>query len=261
MIRTFEALGHTGPKYTIGYYHDDANCNSSIDDHGDHSAHHGGGHVDGSHTADTPIEHLGYHLAWHIYDQHSRFGEPVDIVAHSMGGLMIRYAIAQTEHHEPGFPPYLLVEDVVTLGTPHGGARLAGLCRGPLVPGMCTPQAREMRAGSAFLKWLEENAWAPQGIGGTDWTTMGSDDDNTVAADRAAATDRDRDPVDKYMHSSHKVWYTKADNIEHNDFRDDDRDDQTADVYISDDGTPFMHFFDKEYPVRRAELAITYGDF
>jgi hypothetical protein len=56
-----------------------------------------------------------------------------------------------------------------------------------------------MRAGSDFLVWLENNAWNPPGAGGTDWSTFGSDDDNAVAADRAAATARDRDPVSDYM--------------------------------------------------------------
>ena len=202
---------------TVGYYHGDKNCNTTIDASGDHSKVPGlqpppagvQPHRSGSHTANTSIEHLAYHLSWNIYNTYSSKGRTIDVVAHSLGGLMIRYALAATERGVADFPPYLRIEDVVTLGTPHGG------WRGPIGAGV---QVAEMKAGSSLLKALERNGFNPQGRGGTDWTTVGSDDDTVVAADRAVGTNRDRDPRSRYIGSRHKVWYTAVNDIEHSDY-------------------------------------------
>ncbi len=203
--------------HTVGYYYRDKGCNTVIDVSGDHAKVPGPPqtapgvqpHMLGSHTANTPIEHLAYHLAWNIYTAYSVRRKPVDVVVHSMGGLIVRYAIAASAQGVKDFPPPLLVEDVVTLGTPHGGSRaFTG-------PGM---QVGQMRPGSSFLKTMEKGAFNPQGAGGTDWTTVGSDDDDAVAADRAVGTDRDRNPRNKYFGSRHKVWYTTANNLEHSDY-------------------------------------------
>jgi triacylglycerol esterase/lipase EstA (alpha/beta hydrolase family) len=65
--------------------------------------------------------------------------EQVDLVCHSMGGLIARTALAR--HGVQG-----LVRHVVTLGTPHTGTVLAAVGPGS--------NAREMRRDSAFLKEL-----------------------------------------------------------------------------------------------------------
>jgi hypothetical protein len=197
--------------FTVAYYAGDRFCdrvisghvnpdlgNSYFDGKGAHKGSAGG------HTAEAAIEHLAYHLAWYIYDDYSSNGQRVDVLAHSMGGLIIRYAVAQTEAHNPAFPPKLLVGNVVTFGTPHGGSREGGqaLCDLRLRLRECS----EMRAGSSFLTGLETNGWNPQGAGGTDWTAMGSDDDTWVAADRAVGTTRNRQR-DLFFGGCHKVWY------------------------------------------------------
>ncbi|MEY2516944.1 MAG: hypothetical protein QOJ89_4302 [bacterium] len=73
-----------------------------------------------------------------------------------MGGLIIRYALAAVALHHPDFPPLLRVDDVVTLGTPHGGAR------GP----WSSFEGAEMRPGSDFLKSLQRVP-RPEGVGGS----------------------------------------------------------------------------------------------
>ena len=255
MRRAFRRWGHTGRFTAVSYYRFDRNCNHSISHHGKHRRHFGGDaeHYDaGGHSANTDIRHLGYHLARYIWRHHSRHGRAVDIVGHSMGGLIARYAVAQTQRSHPDFPPRLLVEDIVTLGTPHGGARWYSIgCR--------YDQCGQMRAGSGFLVWLEQNAWNPQGAGGTDWSTFGSDDDNAVAADRAAATARDRDPVSDYMGSCHKVWYRESTNIEHSEFLTSASKRITADVYRRNCPGRFVTDNTSHWPVRRADLAITFG--
>ena len=254
------------PFHYVAYYFDDNHetCNTVIDANGSHGTHlpatpqlSGGGyqpHMRGSHTSNTPIEHLAYHLAWNIYETYSEDDKPIDVVAHSMGGLIIRYALAATALKHPDFPPYLLVEDVVTLGTPHGGSRGPGA-------GL---QGSQMAMGSQFLKTLErpDVGYEPDGRGGTNWTTIGSDDDTAVAADRAVGTERDRDPTSKYIGSSNKIWYTTANNIEHSDYYKDESDKQTAVAYQAFAGSPFLapQPVKTYWPVRRAFHALVYGN-
>lgn len=52
----------------------------------------------------------------------ARPGVPIDVIAHSQGGIVTRLALADAEA-EGGIPPG--VDVVATLGTPHGGADLA----------------------------------------------------------------------------------------------------------------------------------------
>jgi pimeloyl-ACP methyl ester carboxylesterase len=256
MRRRFREWGGRGAQRTVGYYVRDRGCNTRISSSGSHSEHFGvspaDAHRGAEHTNNARIEHLAYHLAWHIYDHYSSKNKPVDVVAHSMGGLVIRYALAQVQAGHRDFPRKLLVEDVVTLGTPHGGAR------GVLPTG--STEVAQMAPGSELLKALELIGWEPDGSGDTDWLTMGSDDDAVVAADRAAATDRDRNPVSRYMGSSHKVWYTTRDNIEHNDYYRDDSTATTAQAYQSFDGAPFMAWPRTLWPVRRTFVSLVYGD-
>ena len=224
MRQAFRSWGHTGAFATVAYYGGDRDCDHWTGHHGSHSTHYASGHEGKGHTRSSSIRHLGYHLAWYLWSHYSAHGQPVDVMAHSMGGLVIRYALAQTQRGHSRFPPYLLVEDVVTAGTPHGGARwFAGPC--PYV------QCDEMTMGSDFLNWLQDNGWNPQGRDGTDWSTFGSDDDNYVAADRAAGTADDGDPAHQYIGSCHKVWYTEPTDVEHEDFLTDTAKEKTAAVY------------------------------
>src|SRR5262249_31133924 len=122
----------------------------------------------------TPLRHIGADLAWDIYNRFSRFNIPVDVIGHSMGGLILRAALAGVAHGDDGFPPYLLVEDAVTVSTPHHGTYLAAMlvALGIELPWTGGPvqQAVDMEPNSDFLNWAEE---APQGYSGTFWTYIG----------------------------------------------------------------------------------------
>ncbi len=91
------------------------------------------GHSGTTHSNNTSIRHLAWHLANYIATNFTARDLVVDVVAHSMGGLMIRYALAK--QGVDSFPR-LKVEDVVTLGSPHNGASFAAL--------MGTTQGAEM---------------------------------------------------------------------------------------------------------------------
>jgi pimeloyl-ACP methyl ester carboxylesterase len=121
----------------------------------------------GSGGPNTPIEVIGRELATDVYQRFSARGIPVALVGHSMGGLVVRSAVAQAGSGEG--PPYLLVPYAVTISSPHGGTDALLRC------GLA--ECHEMGFGSAFLRELEQD---PQGRGGTVWTLFGSAADELV---------------------------------------------------------------------------------
>jgi len=91
-------------------------------------------------------------------------GVPIDIVAHSQGGLVTRAALAYSlDLTKPGHPP---IASIVTLATPHHGANLAtvGADLGHTLPGAeLETVAGELQLGgidprSASVKQLSENS-------------------------------------------------------------------------------------------------------
>lgn len=182
-ISTLRRSGWTGTSRTVAYYSGDRGCNTRL----------------GSYSRDTSIRELGRRLAWDIYTRYSRHGKKVDVVGHSMGGLIARVALAGVRNRWAGFPRYVYVEDAVTVGTPHQGvtASWADHCK--------DRQCRQMKPGSTFLIALQRDTnQDPQGRGGTDWTLIGSHDDETVASYSAL-----------YMKASHKVVYDVDQGLSH----------------------------------------------
>jgi len=152
------------------------------------------GSVRGDHDCDmtigsggpgTPIEVIGKELATDVYQRFSSKGIPVALVGHSMGGLVVRSAVAQAG--SKGGPPFLLVPYAVTISSPHGGTD--ALLRCGLV------ECHEMGFGSAFLRGLEPD---PQGRGGTVWTLFGSAGDELVTPASAMGTE-----------AAHKILYER----------------------------------------------------
>ncbi len=199
--------GHRGPQQRVKYYREDSECTLDLHHHGKHRRHHSSGHRRGGHTVRTSIRHLGYHFAWQIWSHYSKQGIRVNVVAHSMGGLIVRYALARTQRGHRRFPPRLLIANVVTLGTPHKGAPLAAFCDiGE------HRQCNQMDPRSGFIRWLRRRAKNPQGAGGTDWTTVGSrccdlptpNSDGVVPVTSAVG-----------MRSRHKVYYLESNEIGH----------------------------------------------
>lgn len=178
-MNKFRSLGWTGTLHTVGFYAGDTNCSVRI----------------ANASAYTSIQELGRIFAWDIYNRHSKSGRSVDIVAHSMGGLIARAAITGTARKLANWPPYIYVEDVVTIGTPHNGTGIARLCG--------YTQCTDMRPGSTFLNWLADNA---QASGGTDWTMIGTEDDDVVPV--ASATTESGG-------AGHYVWYYAGQPLEH----------------------------------------------
>ena len=199
------AMGFRGAFARVAYYYGDSDCGWQVDHHGSHDRHFGDGwgHSEDSHDADSRIEHLGYHFAWFLYSHFTNKGKQVDIVAHSMGGLITRYALAQVARSHSAFPPNLDVQDVVTQGTPHKGSDQnwqESFCQ-------FATECDQMDPGSSFLRWMAVNAKNPQGRGGTQWTAMGSTHDERVTARSTVG-----------MGAAHKLIYRQP-TIGHSDYR------------------------------------------
>jgi hypothetical protein len=215
--------GHTpyrfaGEVVPVGFYggdtaarHDDwgdTDCRwwAHLSNHGDHARGLPSGHdrvrgVNG-HTTGTSIRHLAYHLAWFIHDRYTRRRVPVDVVGQSMGGLIIRGAVAASNARVHGFPRRLLIDDVVTLGTPLGGHEAELFTS-------INRQTREMDKDSTFMAWLHRHAFAPpRGGRRTDWTFIGSYTDGLIPAPstvgRRCMTDESCEP---WLRAQHYVLY------------------------------------------------------
>lgn len=177
---------------TIGYYPGDHNCDATIGD--------------GEASNARPIQDIARDLANHIYDNHTSQGDSVDIVAHSMGGLVTRVALLGTGEGWEGFPSELDVDNIVTLGTPHQG--LINGCA-DVDDADCTTQWNQMTpsadGGSGFIDKLHESEPGANDRGlddpwadGIDWSLASSLEDETVSYYSG---------IDKGYHADQKYGY------------------------------------------------------
>lgn len=144
----------------------------------------------------TPtIEDLGTALGNFLAGLHYVGGMPVeqvDVVAHSMGGLVLRSYLSGKQNTSGMFQPPAQVDvrKVVFLATPHFGTGVA-------LPFGVTPQLSELASGSKFLydlgTWNQGaddlrgvDAIAAAGNGGTGQATMAGFDDGVVALTSAS---------------------------------------------------------------------------
>jgi triacylglycerol esterase/lipase EstA (alpha/beta hydrolase family) len=115
-------------------------------------------------TQNASIDRLSRNLAWFVFSNYTSQSLTVNLVGHSMGGLIIREALQHVQAHDPAYPPSLRVAHVVTISSPFGGL---------VWPGCNDVQCKQFAPGSAYLKRLWANPY-PQGAGGTKWTSIGS---------------------------------------------------------------------------------------
>lgn len=137
------------------------------------------------HSEDTHLEHVAYHFAWSLYENFPN--RCVRIIAHSMGGIVVRHALMKSEARDPYFPP-LCVLAAYTMGTPHGGF--------PHVPdSFLGRQAAQIDDDHAFMRELKtdrfpnpnENLNPPRGD--TLWTAMVARDDEVLVGQTQIGTD------------------------------------------------------------------------
>ncbi|EKX63841.1 alpha/beta fold hydrolase [Streptomyces ipomoeae] len=110
-------------------------------------AQHGGRHIESLNYSPLTcdIRTAAELLDRHIEDICERTGqEQVDVVGHSLGGLIARYYVQRLGGDRR-------VRTLITLGTPHGGTRVVPLAN-------AHPIVRQMRPGSQVLEDLREPA-------------------------------------------------------------------------------------------------------
>ncbi|WP_237285652.1 esterase/lipase family protein [Streptomyces niveus] len=175
----FANKGWRGNLLTFGYYSGNTNC--SYNYRGDR---------------DKSLKTVAKAFANYVYNNYSRRNVKLDVVAHSMGGLVVRAALHHSAIGTPGFPRRLFIEDVVTLGTPHAGTDFP--CQ------IWMQQCLDMKPGSPFLRSLPNGM--PDSDMRTDWTTVSSFDDGIVPEGSGVAGS-----------AEHEVQYD--DGIGHNELR------------------------------------------
>ena len=189
-ITAFRHWGWKGRLHTVGYYKADKNCS-------DHIAGHGVGYG-------TSINTLGRDLAKYVYKYHSKKHQAVDLVGHSMGGLIVRAALAGVAQHKKGFPPYLYVTNAVTLETPHQGINRHNW---PRCKRKGDVQCRQMNSHyTKYYSFVRHLAHGPQTRGGTDWSLVGASDDGVVSW---------KSGVDLNHAARHKYHYLAGQHLSH----------------------------------------------
>jgi hypothetical protein len=189
-------LHWTGGMDKLGFYTNDTSCTHNIKSE---SSDCNGYYSSGVGTNNESIRHLGCELAWYIYNTYSVHGTNVQIVAHSMGGLIARWAIYGTEFGISPFPPIVDVQDAVTFATPMGGVPPGSTI---FTCGGCT-EGNEMQSNNSFMHDTYNLAQDPQGDGwGTDWTMIGGVAIYNLGCDVVSSSEA------TYMDSGHKSYFT-----------------------------------------------------
>ena len=176
---TFRFWGYSGEIKNVGFYVGDTNCDIKLNLNPVKIG------------RDVGIETIGQLFAWYIYDNYTKNGNSVSIVAHSMGGLISRAAIANTLDKQGGYPPKpLKIKSLITLGTPNGGFSQTALngidlpipinCQIAAIGGF---QCAEMTLGSPFLTKINQLDWYTSSI--ENRLHIGSYHDETVPGDSA----------------------------------------------------------------------------
>ena len=187
--------GFTGEFIKLSWYNNSTGCDDNLHKYGNYTI---------SEEARSWID-AGAALANYIYTNFTSKGIPVDVVAHSMGGVVTRSAVwgasGQAQSYldanvaAPTWPPPIDVGTVITAGTPHNGSNTIvvnlcaaavqnqQICRETQPPGSSSSPFSSSSYGKS-VAWLNDydsnlntmNAAAlnPQGIHGTQWINIGS---------------------------------------------------------------------------------------
>lgn len=192
-----QTLHWTGAMKTIGFYTNDTNCSTNLTSSAYASrctSYFYDASAEG--TNNENIRHIACELAWYVYLTFTQYGQNVQGVGHSMGGLILQWAIHCVQAQLPSFPPAMLMQDVVTIAAPHDGTVSAST----IVSCNNCIQAQQMVTGSSFINDLINLAPNPQGSGwGTDWTTIGGQFLTCDVISSKSST---------YMNLGHKSYFT-----------------------------------------------------
>lgn len=215
--RYFKNKNWDGRLHTYGYYNGNTNCSYNY-----------------KKDRNTSLNTVAKRFANRIHNLYSSKGKKVDIVAHSMGGLVVRTMLRHValKSGKDGWPRYLYIEDVVTLGTPHDGTNWAEACDK-------YRQCRQMEKGSHFIKGLGEALY--QSHMGTDWTLVSSFADSVVGEGSGVGA-----------RAQHKIQYRNLPGFDHNTLNTEHRGWHTGRAKHS---SSWSSYRDLKSPLERARIA------
>jgi Predicted acetyltransferases and hydrolases with the alpha/beta hydrolase fold len=184
---------------TIQYYNADTGCSNGWDSNNSSNLHsseytsHCVGYPSGYNSNNDgawneDLYHVTCLFAWYLYYNFGQYNWSVEIVAHSMGGLIVHNAIYQVQYRSQlgtgnRFPPTLgHISDVVDFNSPHGGHQLNAAFQA-----YCnlSVQCKQMNGNSSFTQEMLSSRARNSQAGGTDWTLLGSECDSVVSAGSA----------------------------------------------------------------------------
>jgi hypothetical protein len=175
--------GYTGQFIYVAWYQNAANCDVNL---------HNWGQYDQTYS----WVDVGAALSQYIYQNFTSKGIPVDIVAHSMGGMVTRSAIYGASGKAPPFyhagvlttakwSPPIDVGTAITAGSPHAGSNtsIVDICANVVLNQQI---CRETQPGSNSETWINgtdsvqniilAEAPNPQGKFGTQWINIAAKD-------------------------------------------------------------------------------------
>lgn len=165
IINELKNQGFTGPFLTVTYYQDSTNCDINL------------AKYNAKLSKNSSWRDIGQIFSNYVFDKYSRFGQPVDVLGHSMGGLVVRSAILGGYESQTGFSN-ILVEDAVTVATPHLGSSVSAFC--------IYAQCKSLSPTNPDFRWLSGNV-KPNGMTDIDWSVQGSTLDALVNTNSSMA--------------------------------------------------------------------------
>lgn len=163
IISALKTQGFSGPFVTVGYYKGDTNCTVNLQQ------------TDSSLTDNSPWKSIAAVFSRYVNQTYTSTGQVIDVLGHSMGGLIIRGAVQGSAEQQAGFAP-MMIEDAATIATPHAGTSSTLFCS--------STQCAAMARNHPDIAWLAKNG-NPQSLIATDWTVTGSSTDEVVGLSSA----------------------------------------------------------------------------
>lgn len=187
--KRYEVTGKKNIVKTVGWYAGDKNCDVSIG-------------VKNNYNIGTSIPVISKELANFIETNYTANSVTVDIVAHSLGGLIVRKMLDL-------WGDDLWVEDVVTLGTPHAGVAVGA---GLTALGCNNPKDKQCEEASAVSDFIRDLSHNPQSVIRTAWTIIGTKRDEIVGTDTSVSMNQDDESRPKVVKYQYPRNYRDDDN-------------------------------------------------
>ena len=150
----------------------------------------------------TDVRRFSYELAWYLWNTFGAKGKPVDVVGHSMGGIIITYALQRIAAHDPDYPTSLTVRSVTTFSAPYAGVSQS-LCAQDT-----TTECTQLLAGSSLINQITATGAVTLGSK-TVWTAVASEGADAIPSKSTLALAKVTYRVDytypAYTHTSYLV--------------------------------------------------------